>query len=181
MQDMDISPGDSTPTSEVSYSHQPTSSQASAEQNSMAPVLLATALPRLVSHPIQLPSTPTTTGRSEASPLASTQSTPVMVPPPSSVTISNAPGPPVNLSLTTLPRNLSSSSESNDVKSLQTLHNVLVMTRQTSSGDSAHNTHSLTVDTNHNGPIGEGPPTPTHSETPDCTKGNCIFNIVVVV
>lgn len=41
-QDMDISPGDSTPTSE---SEQP------AAQNSVGPVLLANALPRLISHP----------------------------------------------------------------------------------------------------------------------------------
>jgi len=127
-------------------------------------------LPRLVSHPIQLPSTPTTTNRPETSPLANAQSTPVMVPPPSSVTTSNAPGPPVTL--TTLPRNLSqipTTPESNEVKTLQTIHNVLVMTRQTTSGESVH-THPLTVDTNHSGPMGEGPPTPTHSETPDCAK-----------
>lgn len=163
MQDMDISPGDSTPTSEVSYAPQPL------EQGAVGPVLLANALPRLVSHPIQLPSTPTTANRPEASP----QSTPVMVPPPSSVTISNAPGPPT-CSLTTLPRSLSqlpTTTESNDVfKPLQTIHNVLVMSRQTTASESAHNQH-LAVDTNHNGPMGEGPPTPTHSETPDCTKG----------
>ncbi|KAB0804381.1 hypothetical protein PPYR_01351 [Photinus pyralis] len=169
MQDMDISPGDSTPTSEVSYAHQNLSSQPlNLEQGSVGPVLLANALPRLVSHPLQVPSTPTQTSRPEASPLASV-STPVMVPPPSSVTTSNAPGPPV--SLTTLPRNLSqvpTTPDANEVKTLQTVHNVLVMTRQTS-GESAH-IHPLTVDTNHNGPMGEGPPTPTHSETPDCAK-----------
>ncbi|KAF5300978.1 hypothetical protein FQR65_LT09022 [Abscondita terminalis] len=169
MQDMDISPGDSTPTSEVSYTHQPALTQPSnMDQNSVGPVLLANALPRLVSHPIQVPSTPTPTSRPEASPLANV-STPVMVPPPSSVTTSNAPGPPV--ALTTLPRNLSqvpTTPESSEGKTLQTIHNVLVMTRQTS-GESAH-THPLTVDTNHNGPMGEGPPTPTHSETADCTK-----------
>ncbi|KAF5306058.1 hypothetical protein FQA39_LY09036 [Lamprigera yunnana] len=169
MQDMDISPGDSTPTSEVSYTHQPISLQPSnLDQNSVGPVLLATALPRLVSHPMQVPSTPTPTSRLETSPLANV-STPVMVPPPSSVTTSNAPGPPI--SLTALPRNLSqvpTTPESNDNKSLQTIHNVLVMTRQTS-GESAH-VHPLIVDTNHNGPLVEGPPTPTHSETPDCTK-----------
>lgn len=41
-QDMDISPGDSTPTSETEQ-QQP--------QNSVGPVLLANALPRLISHP----------------------------------------------------------------------------------------------------------------------------------
>lgn len=59
-QDMDISPGDSTPTSEVSYSGNNSSSQlTSNEQNTtMGPVLLANALPRLISHPIHVPSTP---------------------------------------------------------------------------------------------------------------------------
>lgn len=59
-QDMDISPGDSTPTSEVSYGGNNSSSQLNAnEQNStMGPVLLANALPRLISHPIHVPSTP---------------------------------------------------------------------------------------------------------------------------
>lgn len=181
MQDMDISPGDSTPTSEVSYAHQPISTQpCSIEQNSMGPVLLATALPRLVSHPMQLPSTPTTTSRPETSPIANVQSTPVMVPPPSSVTTSNAPGPPVTL--TTLPRNLSqlpTTPETTEVKTLQTIHSVHVMSRQSSTtGESAH-THPLTVDTNHNGPMGEGPPTPTHSETPDCAKGKR-YNVLII-
>lgn len=45
-QDMDISPGDSTPTSETEQ--QPPSVVA---QNSVGPVLLANALPRLISHP----------------------------------------------------------------------------------------------------------------------------------
>lgn len=52
-QDMDISPGDSTPTSEASYSH--SSTPTTALQNNEGPVLLANALPRLASHP----STPT--------------------------------------------------------------------------------------------------------------------------
>lgn len=51
-QDMDISPGDSTPTSEASYSH--SSTPTTVPQNE-GPVLLAAALPRLASHP----STPT--------------------------------------------------------------------------------------------------------------------------
>lgn len=51
---MDISPGDSTPTSETSYSH---SSTPTAQTQNVAdgPVLLANVLPRLASHP----STPT--------------------------------------------------------------------------------------------------------------------------
>lgn len=48
---MDISPGDSTPTSEASYSHTSTPTT----QTNDGPVLLANALPRLASHP----STPT--------------------------------------------------------------------------------------------------------------------------
>lgn len=51
-QDMDISPGDSTPTSEASYSH---SSTPTTVPQIEGPVLLAAALPRLASHP----STPT--------------------------------------------------------------------------------------------------------------------------
>lgn len=50
---MDISPGDSTPTSETSYSH--SSTPTTQPQGSDGPILLANALPRLSSHP----STPT--------------------------------------------------------------------------------------------------------------------------
>lgn len=50
---MDISPGDSTPTSEASYSH--SSTPTTQLQNNDGPVLLANVLPRLASHP----STPT--------------------------------------------------------------------------------------------------------------------------
>lgn len=46
---MDISPGDSTPTSEASYSH--SSTPTTQLQNSDGPVLLSNALPRLASHP----------------------------------------------------------------------------------------------------------------------------------
>lgn len=46
-QDMDISPGDSTPTSEASYTHSSTPTT----QNNEGPLLLANALPRLASHP----------------------------------------------------------------------------------------------------------------------------------
>ncbi|KAG5894380.1 hypothetical protein JTB14_015657 [Gonioctena quinquepunctata] len=55
-QDMDISPGDSTPTSEVSYSGN-NASQPTTEQNTqLGPVLLANALPKLISHPIHVSS-----------------------------------------------------------------------------------------------------------------------------
>lgn len=58
-QDMDISPGDSTPTSEVSYGGNNSSQLTANEQNTtMGPVLLANALPRIISHPIHVPSTP---------------------------------------------------------------------------------------------------------------------------
>lgn len=64
-QDMDISPGDSTPTSEVSYGGNNSSTLTSNEQNTtMGPVLLANALPRLISHPIHVPSTPVSTENS---------------------------------------------------------------------------------------------------------------------
>lgn len=48
-QDMDISAGDSTPTSEASYSH--SSTPTTQLQNSDGPILLSNALPRLASHP----------------------------------------------------------------------------------------------------------------------------------
>lgn len=59
-QDMDISPGDSTPTSEASYSHSstPTTHIPSTVDG---PVLLANALPRLTSHPAAASSSSTTT------------------------------------------------------------------------------------------------------------------------
>lgn len=151
-QDMDISPGDSTPTSEVSYGNnapQPTN-----EQNTMGPVLLANALPRLISHPIHVPSTPA--GRPEASP----QSTSALMPVPATITTSNAPGPPS--ALATLPRIMSQTTPSDNIEK-----NSHSLQRP---GDSAVHT-SLSIDTNHSGTVVEGPPTPTHSETPDCAKG----------
>lgn len=51
--DMDISPGDSTPTSEASYSH--SSTPTTQQPNHDGPVLLSNVLPRLACHP----STPT--------------------------------------------------------------------------------------------------------------------------
>ncbi|XP_074031899.1 WW domain-containing adapter protein with coiled-coil wacky isoform X2 [Leptinotarsa decemlineata] len=152
-QDMDISPGDSTPTSEVSYGNN--TSQSTTEQNTMGPVLLANALPKLTSHPIHVPSTPLV--RTDVSP----QSTPSVMPVPSStITTSNTPGPPNVLS--SLPRLMSQTSTpiDNADKNSQPLQR---------SGESAVHI-SLSVDTNHSGIIVEGPPTPTHSETPDCAK-----------
>ncbi|XP_008190890.1 WW domain-containing adapter protein with coiled-coil homolog [Tribolium castaneum] len=155
-QDMDISPGDSTPTSEISYGN--SSSQQTAEPNTLGPVLLANALPRLISHPIHMPSTP---GRPESSP----QSTPSMMPVPTTVTISNTPGPPTSLG--SLPRIMSQTTPTDN--SDKNSHGSIGLQRQTVSGDSAVHT-SLSVDTNHTGTVVEGPPTPTHSETPDCSK-----------
>ncbi|KAJ8966597.1 hypothetical protein NQ317_015428 [Molorchus minor] len=161
-QDMDISPGDSTPTSEVSYGNN--SSQQTNEQNTMGPVLLANALPRLISHPIHVPSTPIT--RPEASP----QSTASVMPVTSTITTSNAPGPPSNL--TALPRIMSQTTPTDNAdKNLHGLQRP---------GDSAVHT-SLSVDTNHTGTVVEGPPTPTHSETSDCIKGVPITSFVAAV
>lgn len=161
-QDMDISPGDSTPTSEVNYNHSTTTAQnLNIETNATGPVLLATALPRLISHPLHVPSTPNSS-QPESSPA---QSTPSMVPPPASVTTSNAPGPPVTLN-THLSTAISSSPIDNS--------NSLQLSRQVSHTDIPV---PLSVDTNHMGPLPEGPPTPTHSETPDCAKGTFFLNL----
>ncbi|KRT86791.1 hypothetical protein AMK59_273 [Oryctes borbonicus] len=227
-QDMDISPGDSTPTSEVFYggSHSASSSQSVApEQN--GPVLLANALPRLISHPIaHVPSTPTVSAtastRPESSPLATnpqTQSccstpTSMMSATASIITTSNTPGPPPPLLLPSIVSVSSSATTAvtavasavthlsgaptllttacgvvggaTVVESplsvvvdpkLQTMHSTLILNRQQvvpgDSSSSGVHTQLLSVDTNHSGPVNEGPPTPTHSETPDCAKGKC--------
>ncbi|XP_066600284.1 WW domain-containing adapter protein with coiled-coil homolog isoform X2 [Prorops nasuta] len=150
-QDMDISPGDSTPTSEplTSSAHDPLP---------QGPVLLATALPRLTSHP---PTTPQTPGK-----LGS---------PTQQQANSNAPGPPV--SLANLPRLLSQitgNKEQPDItpqKALQTLQTAILLSRQSASGDRNNSGNDvmapLKVDTSGN-VTSEGPPTPTHSETQDC-------------
>ncbi|XP_049784513.1 WW domain-containing adapter protein with coiled-coil homolog isoform X1 [Schistocerca cancellata] len=149
-QDMDISPGDSTPTSEASYGHTPDAGSASAAasstpSHSQGPVLLAAVLPRLSSQP------------------------PAVVPPPQAPTPTcNVPGPPSNL--VSLPRILSQIAggkalEQSDVlqqKTLQSLQNVLLLTNQRSA------TEPLKVDTSGPASMGEGPPTPTHSESQDC-------------
>lgn len=160
MQDMDISPGDSTPTSEVSYSNNGSTSQPQPQANEqtplvVGPVLLANALPRLISHPIQhIAQTPRPTPTAEASPQegpptgsGSTPSSQTQVP-----QTSNAPGPP------RLPDGVLC-----EVKA--------GLPRPVPLGENPVHT-ALTIDTNnHSGVLVEGPPTPTHSETPDCTKG----------
>lgn len=150
-QDMDISPGDSTPTSEplTSCAH---------DSLPQGPVLLATALPRLTSHP---PSTPQTPGKLNS--------------PTQQQGNSNAPGPPV--SLANLPRLLSQitgNKEQPDItpqKALQTIQTAILLSRQSSSGDRNSSGNDvmvpLKVDTSGNA-TSEGPPTPTHSETQDC-------------
>ncbi|PNF20831.1 hypothetical protein B7P43_G12073 [Cryptotermes secundus] len=234
-QDMDISPGDSTPTSETSYTHTPTSRGTSHQQqqpapqtqpqaqqqqqtqaqvsehhksNTTGPVLLANALPHLISHPHI--STPTSTaslapgrnlyqpsGKSSTqqipSPVqqSSASSTPSMVPAPLQGSVA-ATGPPV--SLANLSRLLSQITGAKNLeqpelspqKALQTNQTALLLSRQVSlepgtvgtggGGGSTglNNQHPsqplqpLKVDTTNNTSIGEGPPTPTHSESQDC-------------
>lgn len=155
-QDMDISPsGDSTPTSETSYGHNSVQTTMG-EQQPVGPVLLSAALPKLMQQhvgPVMGDSTP---GQVAAIP----------------VTAPNAPGPPIG---GPLPRMISHSPMI-DEKGTQQL---VVHSQSQSMGlhrtgtihaDSA--VHSqLSVDTsNHSGTIVEGPPTPTHSESADCTK-----------
>ncbi|CAH0548079.1 unnamed protein product [Brassicogethes aeneus] len=127
-QDMDISPGDSTPTSEVS---QPAGEQP--PPSAVGPVLLANALPRLASHPLSADQDGGGGGSA------------------------NAPGPPSSLGGRLHDASGSSAAAAADKNSILR------------SGDSAVHT-SLSVDTNHSGTVNEGPPTPTHSETPDCAK-----------
>lgn len=149
---MDISPGDSTPTSEplTSCAHDPLP---------QGPVLLATALPRLTSHP---PSTPQPPGKLSS--------------PTQQQGNNNAPGPPV--SLASLPRLLSQitgSKEQPDItpqKALQTIQTAILLSRQQSASGDRNNSGNdvmvpLKVDTSGN-TTSEGPPTPTHSETQDC-------------
>ncbi|XP_043285804.1 WW domain-containing adapter protein with coiled-coil isoform X2 [Venturia canescens] len=154
-QDMDISPGDSTPTSETqtSSAHDPLP---------QGPVLLATALPRLTSHP---PTTPQTPGKLSSP----TQQQPV--------NSSAGPGPPVSLaSLPRLISQITGSKEQTDItpqKALQTIQTAIYLSRQSSTSSERNSSGSgdimapLKVDTSGNA-TNEGPPTPTHSETQDC-------------
>lgn len=143
-QDMDISPGDSTPTSETSYSHTP----ARDVNSSVNTVLLANALPRLASHPIA------TTAAASFSPTSSSLSISSSAPP-TAVTTSNVPGPPpTNLRVITQTK----ISESGDTLSPQ---------KPTVVAPIQSNLTPLQVDTTMGSNAGEGPPTPTHSETQD--------------
>ncbi|KAK0180650.1 hypothetical protein PV327_003013 [Microctonus hyperodae] len=157
-QDMDISPGDSTPTSEtlITSAH---------DLLPQGPVLLATALPRLASH---TPSTPQTPGKIVSSPTLTQQTS-----------NNSASGPPVTLA--NLPRLLSQITGSKDQtditpqKALQTIQTAIFLSRQSgSSGGDRTCSNSdimapLKVDiTGNTTSTNDGPPTPTHSETQDC-------------
>nr|CAD7201271.1 unnamed protein product [Timema douglasi] len=152
-QDMDISPGDSTPTSETSYSgHAVSGGVTEQQQHHSGPVLLAAALPRLASHP---PS-----------------SLPLRYP--GMLGSSSPPPAPPPVTLASLPRLLSqiaSEQAESPQKALQTIQ-TLLLSRQVSLDASslACQQHSpqLTVDTSGGPALGEGPPTPTHSESQDC-------------
>lgn len=146
-QDMDISPGDSTPTSETNYSH---SSSRAEGTPAVTNVLLANALPRLASHPIA------TTAPSNYSPTSS--SLPISSnAPPTAVTTSNVPGPPIgNLRVITQTK----ITEQRDALSPQKQSTIQTPVIQSNV--------PLQVDTTMAGFVGgEGPPTPTHSETQD--------------
>lgn len=152
-QDMDISPGDSTPTSEVSYVHTPSTSApcataTSEELHTSQPVLLATALPRL-----QQACTTTVAASPSLDHLV-----PSMVPPPIGGAPScNTPGPPLqSASITALPRLMAQpKSLDGDANGERDPGKALQMLGQ----------RSASVDADH---VNDGPPTPTHSETPDC-------------
>ncbi|XP_060534991.1 WW domain-containing adapter protein with coiled-coil homolog [Cylas formicarius] len=151
-QDMDISPGDSTPTSEVSYSTN-SSQQTSlvVEQPVAGPVLLANALPRLVSHPATVAVLPQATPPAML-PIAATVkvATPTLcvASPPQPQPASNTPCPPSQGAIPGISVALSRLISNEDPKKVE----------------------ALTVDTNHSGAVGDGPPTPTHSEVLDCAK-----------
>lgn len=226
---MDISPGDSTPTSETSYSRTPTNLAAGvsehhhhhhhhhhAHPSSSAPVaggsgggsgiLLASPLPRLVSHPQQnscgnqqsSASTPQRQGCYQPSkpPLTPTIAPTQQASPSSSSTPNNPTSSGQSMSLASLPRLLSQITGSKDQselspqKALQTIQTALMLSRQVSlepggsggydGGNNSTGNHQgssmqassqlqpLKVDTSSNHPtIGEGPPTPTHSESQD--------------
>lgn len=169
MQDMDISPGDSTPTSELSYGNSLPSTMANEQNTQLGPVLLANALPKLISHPT-IQHSSGTTGRGGGGTTADSSpkcSTPSILPIVNTITTSNAPGPPLGLLPTALSRiSASNVADSND----KNLHGL-----QRNVGDSAVHTISLSVDTNHSGTVcTDGPPTPTHSEIPECVKGSCL-------
>ncbi|XP_050300712.1 WW domain-containing adapter protein with coiled-coil homolog isoform X2 [Anthonomus grandis grandis] len=145
-QDMDISPGDSTPTSEVSYGANSTQAPIVVEQPVMGPVLLANALPRLSSHQ------PPSTSAASAAPTLATP--PPLLSGATPTVVSGTSPPPMSTSQTAAttsgaPCPLLSSS-------------VSLSTATTDKPE------PLTVDTSQTTMGGDGPPTPTHSEGPEC-------------
>lgn len=135
---MDISPGDSTPTSEVGGYN------VIGGAESTGPVLLAAALPRLMSHPVPMPQV-VTGGMRGGSDSPRGCGGVGAIPPQMAVTVANAPGPPPG-------------GRGGEEK----------LKQASGTGDSAvhHGGAGLSVDVNHaGGGSGEGPPTPTHSET----------------
>lgn len=158
---MDISPGGSTPTSEIPYCN---SSSSTTIEPTPGPVLLATALPRLISHS-NITTPPTNVCQADSSPLNSSQNIPSNVLPPSSCVSSNSPGPPGNFS------QIHVGPDTNDSKSAPVTRQIQGITN-----DKIGHVQVLNIDTNHIGPLVEGPPTPTHSEAIESTKGkDCVF------
>nr|CAH7727478.1 unnamed protein product [Callosobruchus chinensis] len=186
--DMDISPGDSTPTSEVSYGggvtscatqqqqqqqqQQPTPSSTADGCASAAPVLLATALPRLASHPPAPATVTLVSATGTASP--------------------NAPGPPTACSgngeaaATALPGGPSGSDCGATPQPADCAGGTAEAVNAASAAGIANHHHldgrggrlpgtlmtavSGVPPVGGGAPSGDGPPTPTHSETPDCAK-----------
>lgn len=128
----------------------------------MGPVLLANALPRLSSHP------PTTS-----------TATPTHVTPPS---LLSAPG-----LLSATPSLLGNALGTGPVAGSPP-HNVIMASQQSGTnapgpplgrmlsgeGD-GKKSEPLTIDTSQTALSGDGPPTPTHSEVPDCAKGKRFY------
>ncbi|KAF7270770.1 hypothetical protein GWI33_016276 [Rhynchophorus ferrugineus] len=163
-QDMDISPGDSTPTSEVSYG--PSSAHQTplvVEQPVMGPVLLANALPRLSSHPTSTPSaTPTLIAQPN---LLTTTTMPTLLTTahPSVVGSALATGvsPPQNVPI-------ASQSGGSNTPGLSLGAG---QSRLAGLDGDCKKAEPLSIDTSQaSGGAGDGPPTPTHSEVPDCSK-----------
>ncbi|KAF4532429.1 hypothetical protein B566_EDAN003882 [Ephemera danica] len=225
-QDMDISPGDSTPTSDTCYSRTPTGGNTGVPDHhhhhhhhhvhpisssaSGGAMLMANPLPRLVSHP---PNTPSSGQQQQQQQQQSTATTPQRQgcfqpskPPPhtpsttqqaspSAVTTSTASSNPTSsMSLSAnLPMIFSHIKSSRldqselppqALQAIQTLLSRQVSLDPGSSGgnyetgvapncsvsgnqQSSSQLQPLKVDTSNNPSLGEGPPTPTHSESQD--------------
>ncbi|CAG9770400.1 unnamed protein product [Ceutorhynchus assimilis] len=145
-QDMDISPGDSTPTSEVSYGTSSThQTPMVVEQPVMGPVLLANALPRLSSHPTSTPS-----------------ATPILLTPPSLLST------PSLFTMASPLINTTSMSSGSPTQIVYMASQGSINAPGPPQGE-IKKPESLTIDTSQAMSV-DGPPTPTHSEVPDCAK-----------